>query len=206
MSAALQNTRRMSTHAPRMAPKRRPVPESDHEANARQWTFGGEVESRPFCDYQAECDCCAALMLGNQTALETGIHRLKAAFFDAPLHRAVFEAVLQLYQRRHTHDEVLEIEPIIVAQQLQKTGLYSADYGDAYIREMLWRCPSAANVGFYIDTIIEAWGRRQLWYLARHVARSTMDATQTINTMRGAADAIERGDAAGLETLLRETN
>jgi len=180
--------------------------EINHDENTHVWSMNGEPELTAWHDYQTECDVCAAMLMSNPAALERGMARLKGEYFFHPLHFAIFSTIRALYKRQQA-GEVLEIEPILVAMQMPEIGDYKKQYCDDYLREMLTRCPSSANIGFYIDVLIGNWRKRQTWYLVDDVkkatARSATPAKEILALMRAGADALESNDPAALEIVFK---
>lgn len=114
--------------------------------------------------------------------------RLRPDDFADPAHREIFAAVLavMLGQRR--------VDLTTVDAELEQRGKLDAVGGAAYLIELSQSVPSAANVGAYIDIVLEKANLRRLQAIAESINRKTtgenMSADEIIERIESACNDI----------------
>lgn len=117
------------------------------------------------------------------------IERLRGnteAFYDLK-HRTLYENIVWLY------DERTPIDLVTLSQWLKDVGQLDSIGGTAYLIALMDGTPSAANVGYYIDIVLEkATARRLIQTCTSAVSRLYEHEAPGENTMDTLVDEIER--------------
>ena len=80
----------------------------------------------------------------------------KAEYFFLPLHRQIYEAIIQVEILGH------RIDPLVVLEELKKDGVLDDKEGKKYFLDLAESVPSTRNVVEYCDIIIDYYYRRIL--------------------------------------------
>ncbi len=104
---------------------------------------------------QALLACCI-LEGGNETVTLCIQEKVKAACFYKPAHQLIFDQMIALYQKQQPIDELILIDQLKAAGQLEDIG------GQAYLLEMTSRIDTHAHLPHYIERVRDAYLLREL--------------------------------------------
>lgn len=113
-------------------------------------------------DLDAEKSVLGAVLI-DPDAIVKIVEFLKPEHFYKALHIDIFQAVLNLYERREPADL------ITVSGELRSLGKMESSEGTAYLSELVSSVPTAANVEFYARIIRDAAVRRNLLHTASRI-------------------------------------
>ena len=137
--------------------------------------------------YEAEQSVLGA-MLRSSKATGTAIERLRPDDFADPSHREIFSAMLTLALGSQ------QVDLVTVDAELTRRGKLDAIGGAGFLIDISQSVPSAANVGAYIDIVLEKANLRRLQAIAEAINRRTaeqgMTADQIIELIEGACNDI----------------
>ena len=137
--------------------------------------------------YESEQSVLGA-MLRSKTATDKAIERLRPDDFADPAHREIFSSMLTVAYSRDT------VDLTTVDAELTKRGRLDAVGGAAKLIDLSQSVPSAANVGAYIDIVLESANMRRLAMIAESINRKTkardMTADAIIELIEGACNDI----------------
>ena len=120
-------------------------------------------------------------MLLDATAIGRAIEaNLREEDFVPPAHRAIFRAILRLYDRRQA------VDPVTLKEELRRAGDLERAGGDAYLAEVIASVPTIANLEHHARIVLENATKRKLISVGTQIV----------------ADAYERGEEA--DVLLDE--
>lgn len=120
---------------------------------------------------EAEQGVLGCIMLSPNECMAECIEKLKAnaeAFYDLR-HQILYSELLSMY------DERLPIETVSIMQRLKKNQLLEQVGGIAYIASLPDFCPSAASLGFYLDTVLEKYVQRQTIHICTDAVVNAYD-------------------------------
>jgi replicative DNA helicase len=104
---------------------------------------------------EAEESVLGAILL-DENAINTALERLKADDFYRSANRAIFQAMTNLIERREP------IDAVTLSQELKTMSLLEQSGGIDNINRLASLVPSAANIGYYADTVKEMSVRRKV--------------------------------------------
>ncbi len=104
---------------------------------------------------EAEQAVLGALLL-NWGAMSEVVSNLKPDRFYSLQNRTIYEAMLKLFSKNTTGDTISLINELTVENKLENAG------GAAYIASLTDTVPSAANIDYYADIVLDRAGRRDL--------------------------------------------
>lgn len=87
-------------------------------------------------------------------------------------HQLIFRAMLDVYERGDPVDLITVMDELERKAYLERVG------GVPYLDEMQDACPSAANVGYYADIVLERHARRRLIYASAQTYSESFDETE----------------------------
>ena len=93
-------------------------------------------------------------MMIDPFGLDTAVNKMKAEYFYKEAHKKIFEACLILDSK----DEPVDV--LTVSNQLESVEDLEAVGGHYYLTELVERIPSAANIDYYCNIVIEKGLRR----------------------------------------------
>lgn len=136
-------------------------------------------------------------MLTDVDALASGITAADATMFFLERHRHLFAAMAAL----HAADSV--VDPLTLANELEKQGTLHAAGGKDYIGTLLDVVPTAANVEYHLRIVKEKAERRRILKTledAAALARFGQMAPEALaKAVRAALETVERSHDAGLQ-------
>lgn len=114
------------------------------------------VNRTPPHNIDSEEALIGSLMLDGQTVMRNVINLLKPDYFYSERNKSVFQACLNLYERREPVQQITVGEELSRINQLEKIG------GSAYLSHCLGVCPTSLDAVFYAKTINRAFISRSL--------------------------------------------
>lgn len=97
--------------------------------------------------------------------------KLKSDRFYNYYNRVIYEAMLSLY-KQNVHGDTLAL-----INELSKTGKLEQAGGTAYIASLTDTVPTAANINFYVNTVLDCAARRDLIRISSEIKASSFDKT-----------------------------
>jgi DnaB helicase-like protein/AAA domain-containing protein len=119
----------------------------------------------------AEKGVLCSLLLSPQEVADLCALRLRPDSFYAPAHRKIFELVVKFGDRSKP------IDFFWLKQALREAGLLEEVGGPEFLNDLFNFVPSAANAGYYIDLVWEAWARRETILECRRRQEAAFDPT-----------------------------
>lgn len=118
-------------------------------------------------------------MLQDGDALVRAVELVDETMFYREGHRRVFKAALALHQNGAV------VDPITLAEELERQGALQAAGGQEYIGVLLYAIPTAANVEYHAKIVREKAFRRRLIQVAQELVveahESPADASELID-------------------------
>ncbi len=124
-------------------------------------------------DSAAETSLLGALLLDKELLIDIA-QFLRPEHFYQSHNRAIFEAMLALFE----HNEPIDL--VTVSDELKKSKKLETIGGSAYLSELLETVPTAAHVGKYAKIIHEQFVKRQLISSAAKITESALSDTDDI--------------------------
>lgn len=109
---------------------------------------GATFERTPPHNIDAEQSVLGAMLLNSEVVADV-YEQLTPEDFYRPAHQAIYSAILHLY------GESSEIDPILLAGRLDRTGDLDRVGGPLYLHTLTSRVPTAANAQFYARIVAE---------------------------------------------------
>ncbi|MBK8233141.1 MAG: replicative DNA helicase [Candidatus Eisenbacteria bacterium] len=120
----------------------------------------------------AEMSVLGAMLLEKE-AIGRATEILDSSCFYRDAHRKVFEAILELYDRNESPDL------ITLTEELRKRGQLDGVGGAAYISTLLDQVPTAANVEYHSNIVLEKAVLRKLIEVATEIVQRGYEASDT---------------------------
>ncbi len=117
---------------------------------------------------EAEQAVLGALLL-NWAAMAEVVSLLRADRFYSLQNQVIFDAMLKLYSQNTTGDTISLINELTVEGKLEKAG------GAAYIASLTDTVPSAANIDYYANMVLDRAARRDLIKISSELKASSYD-------------------------------
>ncbi|KKS96666.1 MAG: primary replicative DNA helicase, replicative DNA helicase [Candidatus Gottesmanbacteria bacterium GW2011_GWA2_43_14] len=157
-------------------------------------------------DEQAEASVLGAILI-DKDAISEVIEFLRPQFFYKEAHAAIFEAMLNLYEK---HEPV---DVVTVTSMLKKNSSYKNSGGTAYLTELTNSVPTAANIEYYGQIVSDNYVKRQLIDSASRITQTAFagneDAKQILDTaeaeIMGIAQHRSRRDFINIKDALAES-
>ena len=102
--------------------------------------------------------------------------------FYVPAHQIVFRAVVELYNARQP------IDAVTISDALQRSGNLERIGGALFLSDLLDSVPSAANVEYYAEVVIEHASRRAMMLAGTEINQLAASLNIEINTMLDEAE------------------
>ena len=141
--------------------------ERDRLAPERTLPAAGRVPPQAL---EAEMSVLGAMLLEKE-AIGRATEILDATAFYRDTNRRVFEAITGLYERNESADL------ITVCEELRKRGSLEVVGGAAYISQLLDTVPTAANVEYHANLVLEKATLRRLIEVATEIVQRGYEAT-----------------------------
>ena len=120
---------------------------------------------------EAEQAVLGALLL-NWGAMAEVVSNIRADRFYSLQNQIIFDAMLKLYTKNATGDTISLINELTVEGKLEQAG------GAAYIASLTDTVPSAANIDYYADMVIDRASRRDLIRISSELKANSFDLQQ----------------------------
>lgn len=130
--------------------------------------MGADGARIPPQSVEAEEAVLGGILLDNE-AINTAIEKLRPEDFYRGTHRAIFQAMVALTERREP------IDVVTLSQQLRSLGLYDESGGMENLGRLASIVPSAANVAYYAKVVREMALRRNVIHEATEVISSAFE-------------------------------
>jgi len=100
--------------------------------------------------YSQEAEACVlGAMLMDREAISLAVEKLDEDCFYIEAHRKLFKSMITLYEKS------IEADPVTVAEQLKKDGTLEEIGGLPFIYEIASSVPTAANVAYHAQIVLE---------------------------------------------------
>ena len=123
---------------------------------------------------EAEQAVLGALLL-NWGAMADVVSQLRPDRFYSIQNQTIFEALLNLYAKNIQGDTLSLINELTVQGKLEAAG------GTAYIASLTDTVPSAANIEYYADMVLDRSTRRELIKISSELKASAFELATNIN-------------------------
>ena len=130
----------------------------------------------------AEKGVLGSVLLINEAIDEVG-ELLRAEHFYHDAHNKIYAAIHDLYE-----NNVRGIDPVTLAEELEKRGELEAIGGAAYVIEILDSVPHAAHVRYYAKIVREKWMQRTLISACTDILSDCYEPKGTIDDLLQAAE------------------
>ena len=117
---------------------------------------------------EAEQAVLGALLL-NWTAMAEVVSNLRPDRFYSLQNQIIYEAMVKLYTKNATGDTISLINELTVENKLEQAG------GAAYIASLTDTVPSAANIDYYANMVLDRAARRDLIHISSELKASSFD-------------------------------
>jgi replicative DNA helicase len=121
----------------------------------------------------AEASLLGAILIDSDAIVKIADHISSEDFFDTK-HQRIFEAVIQLYEKRSP------IDVLTLADQLKNNGYLDLVGGPSYLTELTNFVPTAAHAEQYADIIAGKAVRRRMMAAAQDIAVTSSDETRSV--------------------------
>jgi replicative DNA helicase len=140
---------------------------------------GPKLDRLPPHSAEAEQGVLGCVLLSPNECLGECIEKLKGesvAFYDLR-HRAIYETLVEMYDRKEAVDMLTVLQRLKDRQQLEAVG------GPAYVSALPDAVPSAANLGYYLEIVCQK-------YVLRKMIAACTDAIGRVYDYEGDVDAL----------------
>ena len=117
---------------------------------------------------EAEQAVLGALLL-NWSAMAEVVSTLRPDRFYSLSNQVIYEAMVKLYTKSATGDTISLINELTVENKLEQAG------GAAYIASLTDTVPSAANIDYYANMVLDRAARRDLIHISSELKASSYD-------------------------------
>ena len=117
---------------------------------------------------EAEQAVLGALLL-NWSAMAEVVSTLRPDRFYSLSNQVIYEAMVKLYTKSATGDTISLINELTVENKLEQAG------GAAYIASLTDTVPSAANIDYYANMVLDRAARRDLIHISSELKASSFD-------------------------------
>lgn len=130
---------------------------------------------------EAEQAVLGALLL-NWSAMAEVVSILKADRFYSIQNQIIYEAMLRLYSKSIAGDTISLINELTSEGKLEQSG------GAAYIASLTETVPSAANIEYYAQVVIDRAARRDLIKISSELRASSFDMSKSSDSLLDSAE------------------
>lgn len=130
---------------------------------------------------EAEQAVLGALLL-NWSAMAEVVSILKADRFYSIQNQIIYEAMLRLYSKSIAGDTISLINELTSEGKLEQSG------GAAYIASLTETVPSAANIEYYAQVVIDRAARRDLIKISSELRASSFDLSKSSDSLLDSAE------------------
>ena len=125
-------------------------------------------DKAPPHNIEAEQAVLGALLL-NWSAMAEVVSTLRPDRFYSLSNQVIYEAMVRLYTKSATGDTISLINELTVENKLEQAG------GAAYIASLTDTVPSAANIDYYANMVLDRAARRDLIHISSELKASSFD-------------------------------
>ena len=130
---------------------------------------------------EAEQAVLGALLL-NWGAMAEVVSNLRPDRFYSLQNQIIYDALVKLYTKSATGDTISLINELTVEGKLEQAG------GAAYIASLTDTVPSAANIDYYADMVLDRAARRDLIHISSELKASSFDLQKESNSLLDEAE------------------
>lgn len=130
---------------------------------------------------EAEQAVLGALLL-NWDAMADVVSTLRADRFYSLQNQIIFDAMLKLYAQNAKGDTISLINELTIEKKLEQAG------GTAYIASLTDTVPSAANIDYYAEMVLDRAARRDLIKISSELKASSFDLQKDSDTLLDSAE------------------
>lgn len=134
------------------------------------------AKAEPPQNTEAEASLLGSILIDSDAIVKIADHIGSADFFDKR-HERIYEAVMQLYEKRKA------IDILTLADQLKNNGYLDVVGGAAYLTELTNFVPTAAHVEQYADIVAQKAMRRRLISASQEMADLGFDESKALNEL-----------------------
>ncbi len=127
-------------------------------------------------DLDAEKSVLGAILI-DTSSIGLVAQFLKSEHFYIPEHRAIFEAMLQLFDKQQP------IDAVTLKNELKSNGTLTTSGGQEYIADLLSSVPTAANVEHYAKIVKNHSVKRKLIEISSNAVQQAFDETRDTQEM-----------------------
>lgn len=127
-------------------------------------------------DLEAEKSIISALLL-DKDAITSIIQGLQAEHFYKRAHTDIYDAILNLFERREP------IDLITLTAELKRTGNFDKVGGATYLSELASLVPTSAHINQYAQIVRDHFIKRQLIATSAKISESAFDETADIRSI-----------------------
>lgn len=131
---------------------------------------------------EAEIAVLGAMMLDPAAVGRALEYNLREEDFYAPANRAVFRAILRLYDRRQA------VDPVTLKEELRRTGDLERVGGDDYLSEVIASVPTTANVEYHARIVLDNATKRRLIAVGTQIVTEAYDRPEEADTLLDQAE------------------
>lgn len=136
----------------------------DNRNRGKRVAAGTDLGRVPPHNIEAEQGVLGGMLLNSEVVADV-FELLRPEDFYRPAHQAIYQAILHLY------GESSEIDPILVAGRLDRTGDLDRIGGAPYLHTLTAMVPTAANAHYYAKIVAEKATIRRLVDAGTHIAQ-----------------------------------
>lgn len=133
-------------------------------------------------DIEAEQALLGALLTNWESSISETVATLKADRFYSLQNQIIYSAMVKLYQNSIQGDLISLSNELTAEGKLEQAG------GDAYIASLPDKVPSAANIEYYKNVIIDAYTRRELIKISSEIKSSAFEFEKKSSTLLDSAE------------------
>ena len=130
---------------------------------------------------EAEQAVLGALLL-NWGAMAEVVSNLRPDRFYSLQNQIIYDALVKLYTKSATGDTISLINELTVEGKLEQAG------GAAYIASLTDTVPSAANIDYYAQMVLDRAARRDLIHISSELKASSFDLQKESNSLLDEAE------------------
>jgi replicative DNA helicase len=124
-----------------------------------------EIQAAPPHSMEAEQGVLSSMLQSPRDGVAEAANKIEAKFFFVPAHQKMFTLMLELWEKGRV------INLISFTQELKDRNLLDNVGGRGYVAEIQTKVPTAAAIGYYLDTVREKYILRQIIVSATDAVR-----------------------------------
>src|SRR5881227_1270066 len=115
-----------------------------------------DIHRTPPHSIEAEQGVLGSMLLSPRQAIAECVEKIDEQYFYVPAHQTIYTLLVDLWNAGQA------IDLITFTQVLRDRNLLESVGGPAFVTSLFTFVPTAANVGYYIDIVIEMFTRKQI--------------------------------------------